>query len=372
MREFSGSLRAALVSAIHLAVVAVLHQVRVEGLIAGAVFEPTELRLGLVFVPIILSATAFGGLFSGLLLAVASTLSLHLATGPFVSDEATLVNGVIRLGVFLAVVLLVDRVRTQTTAMQAQQRELEREMAIRAEYTTLVAHELRNPLVAIKAAARTLGRHPDPRAMAGGIESESGAALELLDSLSDVASIEAGRMRSALQRMDLADIVRSVIDACSREEHEVRLTAAPQAVAVLGDPHRLAQVLKNLISNAAKYSPPGTPIDVTLGVNRDRSRAVVTVRDYGPGIPPPERVRLFQKFARLSTAGGTRGSGLGLYICREIVRDHNGELRADWPSGGGSLFSFELPAIGSRAGDVDGVQQVPARPPVLERRRRAS
>lgn len=365
MRELSAPLRAALVAATHLAVVAAIDM-------ANDVLPPAELRLGLIFVPVVLSATAFGGLLPGLLVAGAATLSLHFANEPFVSTEASIVNGAIRIGVFLAVAFLADRVTRQTTAMRDQQRDLEREMAIRAEYTTLVAHELRNPLISIKAAARTLGRHPDPSAMADGIESESGAALELLDSLSDVASIEAGRMRSALQRMDLADLVRSVVAAADREDHEVRLTAAPQAVAVLGDPHRLAQVLKNLIGNAVKYSPPGTRIDVTLGVNRDRTRAVVTVRDHGPGIPPPERGRLFQKFARLSTAGGTRGSGLGLYICREIVRDHDGELNADWPSGGGSVFSFELPALGSRADDVDAAQRVPARPPALERRRRSS
>ena len=122
---------------------------------------------------------------------------------------------------------------------------------------------------------------------------------------------------------------------------------------MLGDPHRLAQVLKNLLSNAVKYSPSGTPIDITLGLSGDRARAVVAIRDRGPGVPPPERGRLFEKFARLSTAGGTRGSGLGLYICRQILRDHDGELLADWPPGGGSLFSFEIPVTDVRAAEKD-------------------
>lgn len=337
-------LRAAAVLAIHLAAVLVLHRL--------TVFSAAELRLGLVLVPVVLSATAFGGLAAGVPIALAATVSLHIADQPFVSAEGAAVNGAIRLAIFVGIALLVDRVGRRTAGMREQQKQLEREMQVRAEYTTQVAHELRNPLVSIRAAARTLDRHPDPAAMAAGIASESGSALELLDSLNDVASIEAGQLRSALQPMDLAQLARSVVEALQSEEHEVRFTAPPQALAVLGDQQRLAQVLKNLISNAVKYSPSGTPIDVSVRHDHDRARAVLAVRDHGPGIPPPERGQLFQKFARLSTAGGTRGSGLGLYICRAIVRDHNGELTADWPSGGGTMFSVDLPAVGTRVAAV--------------------
>jgi signal transduction histidine kinase len=98
--------------------------------------------------------------------------------------------------------------------------------------------------------------------------------------------------------------------------------------------------------HAAKYSPADSEVQVILGVSADRRSAIVQVRDTGPGIPPAERGRLFQKFARLSTAGGTRGSGLGLFISREIVRDHGGELWVDWPPGGGSVFSFSVPLTG--------------------------
>lgn len=310
-----------------------------------------EVRLGLMYVPLIVSATAFLGARYGFATSGFATVTLLLTNDLALPPETMLFNNLVRVGVFTTVTLLVDRVSRQTTAMRSQRQQLERELASRAEYTSLVAHELRNPLVSISAAARTFGKHRDPSTLAAGIAAESGAALELLDSLSDVASIEAGRLRSALQRMDLAELVRTVVSAADAGEHEFRLHGAQHGVAVLGDPHRLAQVLKNLLSNAVKYSPAGSPIDITLGLSGDRSRAVVTVRDLGPGVPPSERDRLFQKFARLSTAGGTRGSGLGLYICRQILRDHDGELLADWPPGGGSLFSFELPAVGARATD---------------------
>lgn len=366
MTSLNGAVRTVTLLAAHWIAIAAI------GLTEAA--ADSEVRVGLVYVPLVASATAFLGARAGLVTGGFATVTLLLANDLHLPIETAIFNNIVRIVVFATVALLVDRVLGQTAALRSQQLQLERELKTRAEYTSLVAHELRNPLVSISAAARTFGRHKDQTTLAEGIAAESGAALELLDSLSDVASIEAGRLRSALQRMDLAELVRSVVSAADHGDHELRLHNAQEGVVVLGDPHRLAQVLKNLLSNAVKYSPAGTPIDVTLGLSGDRALAVVTVRDQGPGVPPPERDRLFQKFARLSTAGGTRGSGLGLYICRQILRDHDGELHADWPSGGGSVFSFELPAVGARASDpnVKASRRRAKKTPAMERRRQPS
>jgi len=209
-----------------------------------------------------------------------------------------------------------------------------------------VIHELRNPLVGIDAAARVLARelasHPvGPRAAA--IAAEARHLLELLESLADVESIESGRLRSVLRPIDLAALVRETALAMHIGDHPVALRGGDVAIAVRADDRRIRQVIKNLLANAAQYSPVGTTIEVTVGIGARRRAATVEVRDHGPGIPPLERRKLFRKFARLSTAEGTRGSGLGLYICRRIVADHGGELRAGRPSGGGSAFSFTLP-----------------------------
>ena len=365
MPEFRGSARALAILALHWAAVAVLGWTDFAA--------DSEVRVGLMYVPLVASGTALLGARAGLATTGFATTTLLLANDLWLPVETGLVNNLVRIVGFATVTLLVDRVVRQRQALRHQQNELERELATRGEYTSLVAHELRNPLVSINAAARTLGRHKDPSAVAAGIAAESIAALELLDSLSDVASIEAGRLRSALQRMDLAELVRNVVASSDAAEHEFRLHNAQQDLVVLGDPHRLAQVLKNLLSNAVKYSPSGTPIDITLGLTGDRARAVVAVRDIGPGVPPSERGRLFEKFARLSTSGGTRGSGLGLYICRQILRDHDGDLLADWPPGGGSLFFFELPLIGASAMGADlrlaRRPRVKIGPPMVERRR---
>lgn len=228
-------------------------------------------------------------------------------------------------------------------SLERERAEQERELHSRSEYMSIVAHELRNPLVAISSAARVLARGGgDAGSTASGIADEARAALALVDGLTDLASIEAGRLVSALRPLDLAAVVRETVRS-AHAEREITLAGVDSALRVLGDERRLAEVIRNLISNAVKYSPAGTPIEVLAGLTPDQQSAVVSVRDHGSGVPPAERGKLFQKFARLSTAGGTRGSGLGLYICREIVRDHRGELTADWPPGGGSIFSFTIP-----------------------------
>ena len=225
--------------------------------------------------------------------------------------------------------------------------ELSRSQEARKEYMSVLAHELRNPLVGIGATARVMLRQVSgtpAEAQATGIVTEVRYALELLDALTDVSSIEAGRLRSALRAIDVVAVVREAIAAVDPAEHEVTAVGIDWPVLVLGDERRLGQVVRNLVGNAAKYSPAGAPIEVSVGRRPDQRSVIVAVKDAGPGIPPAERGRLFEKFARLSTAGAIRGSGLGLYISREIVKDHGGDIWADWPAGGGSVFSFSLAA----------------------------
>ncbi len=240
----------------------------------------------------------------------------------------------------------VDRERLASEQEVAS--ELKRAQNVRQEYLSVLAHELRNPLNAINAAARVLAKDIaglNGEATARGIATEAHHAMELLDGLTDVASLESGRMRMALRPIDLTSVLTETAGAMVNG-HKITLRGSEQPIAVLGDDRRLGQVVRNLISNASKYSPDGAEIQVSLGMSADRKNAIVQVRDAGPGIPPSERGRLFEKFARLSTAGATRGSGLGLYISRGIVRDHGGEMWADWPAGGGSVFSFSVPLTG--------------------------
>lgn len=212
------------------------------------------------------------------------------------------------------------------------------------EFLSILAHELRNPLNAIAAAARVISKDVVGKPSANlvqGIVEEVQHALELIDGLNDAVTMESGRMRLELVPTDLSGLLRDVVASTPVEDRSVTLALGAGEVSVRADPGRLAQVVRNLVTNAAKYSPAGSAIEI--GLERADGRAVVAVRDHGPGVPAEERERLFQKFARLSTAGGTRGSGLGLFISRGIVQDHGGDLSAEWPADGGSVFRFTIP-----------------------------
>jgi signal transduction histidine kinase len=216
-----------------------------------------------------------------------------------------------------------------------------------AQYISMVIHELRNPLVGIDAAARVmardLGAHPAAR-RAERVAEEARHLLELLESVTDAEAASSGRLRSVLRRVDLRSVVRdAVVDAAHLASRSISVHIPDPPVPVKADARRLRQVLVNLLANAAQYSPADRPIDVSLSVDQRKRRATVEVRDRGPGIPLAQRRRLFKRFARLSTADGTRGSGLGLYISRAIVEDHGGELRYRPARGGGSAFAFSLP-----------------------------
>ena len=213
------------------------------------------------------------------------------------------------------------------------------------EYLSLVIHELRNPLVGIDAAARVmardLGKHPAAR-RAERVAEEARHMLELLESVTDAEAAASGRLRSVLRSVDLSKVVRDAVEGAQLGDHRVSVSLPDGAVPVTADARRIGQVLANLLANAAQYSPGGSVIEVTLETDPARKSAVVSVRDHGPGIPAAQRRRLFRKFSRLSTADGTRGSGLGLYISKAIAEDHAGELRyaAARP---GSVFSLVLP-----------------------------
>jgi len=127
-------------------------------------------------------------------------------------------------------------------------------------------------------------------------------------------------------------------------EHPLLTTIAAQG-RVLADPERIGQVLRNLLGNAAKYTPPGTPIELRAQPAGDRVR--VEVADRGPGVRPDDAERIFEKFgrAREHHEGHIPGVGLGLYLSRRIVRAHGSDLAVSPTPGGGATFGFELERV---------------------------
>jgi len=219
----------------------------------------------------------------------------------------------------------------------------------------MCAHDLRNPLASIRGLAEFL-REPaigplnaEQADIVASIHGASQSMLDHVNELLDIATIESGELRLALAPAPLrllADkaIRLAAIDA-ARKSTRIRLEPGGDDTVVPLDIARIRQVIDNLLSNAVKYSPPGSLVSVRIEQAGSPARAVLSVRDQGPGIPEAERGRLFQDFGRLSVkpTGGEKSTGLGLAICRKIVEAHRGRIEAVNQPDGGCVFSFSLP-----------------------------
>ena len=230
--------------------------------------------------------------------------------------------------------------------------ELRRLSALRADFVSLVSHELRSPMAAVIGAARTLQQRwrelsPEQRASFLALISDETARLAtLIGDVLDTSRIEAGTFTYSFTDVDLADLVRETVAAMALGQDEVSVVAqAPDTVpAVRADRERLKQVLMNLVENAVKYSPAGGEVDVRAWA--ENGLVLVAVEDQGPGIPREQQGLIFEKFGRANVGGGKPGSGLGLFIARSIAEAHGGSLKVRSAPGQGSTFTLVLPLVG--------------------------
>jgi signal transduction histidine kinase len=226
--------------------------------------------------------------------------------------------------------------------------ELRRLSALRADFVSLVSHELRSPMAAVIGAARTLESRwreltPDQRqSFLALIGDETSRLANLIGDVLDTSRIEAGTFSYSFTDVDLAELLRDVVAAAELGQDEVRVRADVGTLPRLrGDRERLRQVMQNLVDNAVKYSSAGGEVRVSAGTDNGRIR--VDVRDAGPGIPLEDQALIFEKFGR-STAGGAKpGTGLGLFIARSIVEAHGGSLEVASSGEAGSIFTVALP-----------------------------
>ncbi len=205
---------------------------------------------------------------------------------------------------------------------------------------SVFVHELKTPIAAVQGLAATLSRSLDELDRETALRVAAALERSALHLGELVRSFEAGGLVLHPEPTDLAELVRETVEelrpVLAERLVELDLDEAPR-VAV--DPVRVRQVLTNLLSNAARYTPPESPIEVTL---RQTAETVeLAVHDHGPGIPPEEAERVFERYARLDSDGS--GSGLGLYVSRELARAHGGDLLLGQPEGGGALFVLRLP-----------------------------
>jgi PAS domain S-box-containing protein len=221
----------------------------------------------------------------------------------------------------------------------------------KADFVATVSHELRTPLAAVYGAALTLHRHhprldePQRDRLLRVIADEAERLSAIIDDILLASRLDSGRLDVARLRFDADAIARAVVEAARVRAPEgiaIALSTPPGLPPATGDGDRVGQILGNLVENAVKYSPGGGRVDVMLEHRDDRIR--FEVRDQGLGIPLDEQERIFQKFYRLdpNLTRGIGGTGLGLYISRELVRRMGGEIHVRSSPGRGSSFSFDL------------------------------
>jgi PAS domain S-box-containing protein len=225
---------------------------------------------------------------------------------------------------------------------------------VKSDFVAAVSHELRTPLTSIYGFAETLLRQDVPfgeeerRVFLGYIASESERLTEIVDQLLNVARLDAGDLHVELGRIDLGSVVSELLETVEESGvmngHRFEIDLPDEPLAAEADPDKVRQVFNILVENALRYSPGGGT--VTVGARRNHDRVEVRVADEGIGIPAAERERIFRKFYRAESAArdGAAGTGLGLFIAKELVTAMGGRIWVDSTEGVGSSFSFELPA----------------------------
>ena len=245
------------------------------------------------------------------------------------------------------VAIALERVRTEEAANRAE--VARRSEEFKSTLLDAIAHEFKTPLTSIKAASTSIlagpaSVSPQVRELATIIDEETDRLSLLVTDAVRLSQIDAGKVRLDRRPLSVKDLVGRVLDQFKPrfEDRDVELAIGDDLPPVSADADLVALALRQLIDNGLKYSPAGAPMQI-IG-RAEGERVTLRVRDQGPGIPERERERIFDKFYRRDTARDrVPGTGLGLYIAREILRAHGGDLWVEGNPGSGSEFCIALP-----------------------------
>jgi PAS domain S-box-containing protein len=222
------------------------------------------------------------------------------------------------------------------------------------ESIAIAVHELRNLLAILQGYAQAMltqtRQGPGPeladwrRKALQDIDRVVLRMVELTENLLDVTRLQAGRLEVYLEPTDLVALAQRIVKRCQMrtERHRISLLTSLEHLVIHIDPGRVEQVLDNLIDNAIKYSPQGNPIEVTVREEIETGEAILSVRDYGIGIPMRQQASIFSRFMRTDNAHKIGGSSLGLYLCRALVEQHGGRIWFESVEGQGSTFFTAL------------------------------
>jgi two-component system sensor histidine kinase KdpD len=242
--------------------------------------------------------------------------------------------------------LAIERTLSQRSAEETRVHMQTEQM--RSSLLSAMSHDLRTPLASITGAASTLRSQNDrlpletKQELLESISDEAERLSRLVGNLLDMTRFESGGVELRRDFYPLEEIVGTVLQRMEPQLQGRTVTTdlAENLPMVFVDDVLIGQVLWNLLENAAKYTPPGSPLE--LAAFDEQEAAIIEVRDRGPGIPPGEEERIFEKFYRAKSVN-IRGAGLGLPICRAIVQAHKGTIQALARAGGGTTFRISLP-----------------------------
>jgi two-component system sensor histidine kinase KdpD len=248
---------------------------------------------------------------------------------------------------------VIERARLRREGLQVEL--LRRTDALRSALLSSVSHDLRTPLSSIKAAASSLLQEDVQwdeearRSFALAIERETDRLNRLVGNLLDMSRIEGGALKPEKEWYPIDELIHDVLSHMQSllQGREVRTSIPDDLPPVELDYLQMDQVMTNLLENAVRYTPPTSPIEISAAVVGEEM--VISIADYGPGIPSTDLERIFDKFYRvLSTkrnGTSTMGTGLGLAVCRGLVEAHGGRIWAENQEEGGAVFRFTLPLL---------------------------
>jgi len=235
---------------------------------------------------------------------------------------------------------LVERV-----AKLEAERRLDR---LQEQFVSTVSHELRSPLGFIKGYATSLLRddtewdHQTRREFLTIIDEEADRLTEIIDNILDSSRLQAGTLPMVFQTVRLVKVLNDFVQRRMAGDGglDIQINAPESSKTIVADPARIVQVLDNLVNNAAKYAPNSK---VSISLDWEAERVHIEVRDTGPGVPEEHLENIFKRFYRLPEHRNASGTGLGLYICYQIVRAHGGEIFAESGEGHGMVVHISLP-----------------------------
>jgi len=333
---------------------AVIAVAAMTGLIAVVPGADHTANVSLLYLLVVMGAAHWFGRGPAVLAALLAVLSFNWF---FVEPRHTFsVNNPsewLALAVFLVTATVISQLSAlirQRAAAEAQSQALAEADRLKTALLSMVSHDFRSPLTSIKTGVTALlqeGPAWDDAAqkeLLAGINEETDRLNRMVGNILALSRLEAGAWRPQCEMVSLAEVVGAVLDAFGAEENRrinVNLETAPAEVWL--DMVQIIQVLHNLLENALKYSPPGSP--VYLHATQQGDQLIVEVMDAGAGLAPDEEKHIFERFYRAPQwqESSLPGTGIGLAVCSGLVEAHGGELTASNRAEGGAVFRISLP-----------------------------